>query len=902
MPLPASKNKLTASCKKLFTFCSFLFLCLLLSTAANAAPRLSIGNGFEQANLQPFLDILLDNQQQYSTEALNQPPLQYQFTPLQNSKPENQKRLWLRFSVHNNSNQAQHLWLNFSSLKYKSLAVYKAYQQNTPLRLSLLKPGNQPSQLVNLKPNEQALFYLRLDDSPIEFKGLALMSSASYAQHLAKASQWKNASLSGLLVLFLLSLFSAIKNRQGYFSYLFGYVAAVLLAELCLLNLQWNWFEINTFHQVVAIALLFFLCHCFSTLSVADFIQKRSDFKRFVPIYTGLLALIGVVYFVLAWFVPYFHLALLIPAGLTMVVILVTLSWLAFKNKDSLSVAMLVTRLILSSLFAIAMGLYLDAHNIASLGHHAMLSVGMLDMVILLILFVLQHAQQQQKWQQQQLLQGKPKQNLEYLLRHNSQQMRTPINTIGQTLELLKEHTLDKKALSLIENIRIANQSLLNFSSELMHRITTDEQAESPQQTPFELPLLIEECLSTQQPILLDKNIEIISDIDEQISPIVLGHTFYLQKILNILLQNAIIHTQEGTVYLSVQALSESNDYLLFSVRDNGRGIDKQSLKALQQNNNDNPNSNSLQLVQLLLQQMHSQLNIQSKLGEGSEFSFQIHMPASKLTQPIANKDFSSLEGKQLLIIDDNQTFSQSLQQQISRWGLSVLASFDGIEAVAMFRAKQNLGEHFDFIILDNDTPGLSGIEVARRINQESQPHNKPRIILLASPLSMPNEHLCRHVGIDLRLHKPLSQRLLKNALFNLLQQPKSTTTVNKAVRLLVAEDNDISRRVISKMLQLLQIDSKVVSDGQLAVEACRRERFDLILMDCEMPVLDGFNASGEILAWQQKQHQIPTPIIALTAHVSDEQKQAAQKAGMTGFLEKPIKIEDLTQLIEQYL
>ncbi|MCY4043514.1 MAG: response regulator, partial [Cellvibrionales bacterium] len=149
---------------------------------------------------------------------------------------------------------------------------------------------------------------------------------------------------------------------------------------------------------------------------------------------------------------------------------------------------------------------------------------------------------------------------------------------------------------------------------------------------------------------------------------------------------------------------------------------------------------------------------------------------------------------------------------------------------------------------------------------------------------------------------KPVSQRLIAHTLSGLLStspQPitKSTATLN----ILIAEDNDVSRHVLSKMLDTLGHTYKMVSDGQLAVEAVKKGIFDLIIMDCEMPVLNGFMAAVQIHEWQRQQSKDLTPIIALSAHILEEQKKASFDAGMEDFLEKPVKIDHLKATLEQY-
>ena len=171
----------------------------------------------------------------------------------------------------------------------------------------------------------------------------------------------------------------------------------------------------------------------------------------------------------------------------------------------------------------------------------------------------------------------------------------------------------------------------------------------------------------------------------------------------------------------------------------------------------------------------------------------------------------------------------------------------------------------------------------------------------------MPSEHITREAGIQTIITKPASRKLVRMTLSNLFlmqqrelqEQPEDG--IERRCRVLIVEDNDVSRRIISKMMELLAVDYKLVADGQLAVDAAQRERFDIILMDCEMPVMNGFDAAEQIISWQRRKQQQPSPIIALSAHVMGEHKQRALNAGMQDFLEKPVKLVELESVIQRF-
>jgi CheY-like chemotaxis protein len=487
-----------------------------------------------------------------------------------------------------------------------------------------------------------------------------------------------------------------------------------------------------------------------------------------------------------------------------------------------------------------------------------------------------------------------------------SNEFRTPISGILGMAELLKSSSLTAEQHGKVDSIKNAANTLLNTVSDMHYHAQLKQNTATVRQSPFELRLLLETCVLNFQSQAENRSIELILNIQPDVPSIVVGDELRLRQILIQLLDNAIKNTRQGEIIIKVSTLASDANYLEFSIRDTGSGINEQHLRQL-----DTPRStdtlasgHGLPSAQELLTQLKSSLLINSSEGEGSELFFALSLPSSDSTHANSKTPGTLLKYKRLLIVDDNLTYCKVLKQQTTSWGMNVTEAHSGNEAIAMYRAKRNLGETFDAIIIDYDMPVVSGIEVAEKISMEAI--EPPVMIMLSGLIQSPPEHIAKQAGIDAILNKPASENLLKLTLANQFHIRQRTTaalqlSALKTQRVLLAEDNDVMRSVISKMMDTLPVEYMMVSDGKLAVEAAKKERFDIILMDCEMPFMNGFDATLAIHQWQREKHQPLTPVIALTAYTLGEHKTRSIAAGMVDYLEKPINMIELEAVLQRY-
>jgi len=489
-----------------------------------------------------------------------------------------------------------------------------------------------------------------------------------------------------------------------------------------------------------------------------------------------------------------------------------------------------------------------------------------------------------------------------------SHNVRTPLNGILGMTELLSDTSLTPRQREYTLTIRSSGENLLEQLNEALDWSRLESGQMEIQRVDFDLPQLVADAIESVQLRAEEKHIEIVVDIDPSLPVRVIGDPSRLRQVLCNLLGNAVRYTHRGDVQVQVFA-GETADTVRIDVRDTGVGIAREKLASLLDRA---PAANStrgfgLVIARQLTERMGGELGVHSEEHRGSLFWITLPLPASPEQSVPAGAEL--LQGKRLLIVDDNAAVRRVIETQAGNWGMQAMVAENGQDALATARTQANLGTPFDIVIVDHNMPGMSGLQLAARIKEDPLIRHDAIIVMLTGLNIAPTDTMARNVGIRRVLTKPVSGRALQAVLAEELMRRERfepddgapAAGIGANLRVLVVEDHHLSQKVIRGMLAKLGVRSDVVSNGQEAVEAVQHHGYDLVLMDCEMPVLDGYEATRRIRAWETDNARHAVPIIALSAHSLNEIKERCRQAGMNGHMAKPVDLNELRETLRIY-
>ncbi len=505
-----------------------------------------------------------------------------------------------------------------------------------------------------------------------------------------------------------------------------------------------------------------------------------------------------------------------------------------------------------------------------------------------------------------------------------SHEIRTPMNGVLGMTELLLGTPLSAKQRDYVQTIHSAGNELLTLINEILDISKLESGQIELDDVQFDLNALIDDCLDIFRAKAEQQQVELISFMQPQVPRVVSGDPTRLRQTLLSLLDNAFKQTLEGEILLVVALdSSEAEPRLRIAVQDSGRSLEPQEREALltaELHSRDFLAATQLGgrlgliIARQLVRMMGGEFGVQSGGPQGNTLWITLPLESSRLAPASADLE-GPLQGARLLVVDDNETCRKVLVQQCSAWGLDVSAVPSGKEALALLRTKAHIGEFFDAVLLDQDMPGMTGMQLAAKIKADPGLNHDILIIMLTGISNAPSKIISRNAGIKRILAKPVAGYTLKTTLADELAQrggrtpatggtplPPSELQVPEDFRILVAEDNSISTKVIRGMLNKLGLKPDTASNGEEALHAMQARQYDLVLMDCEMPVLDGFSATRRLREWEAREQRPRTPVVALTAHILSEHKEQAREVGMDGHMAKPVELSHLRDLLEHWI